>query len=192
VRTGAVVAVVVVLQGLAVRGAAVPIGPGDQARARGPVPRAALRLPAAIRWQWPLEPAPAVVRRFQPAPTPWGAGHRGVDLAAQPGQPVLAAGAGVVGFAGVIAGRGVVTVVHAGGLRTTYEPVTARARPGTIVVAGDEIGRVDATPGHCGPATCLHWGLLRGVGPSAVYLDPLALVGALGIDLEPPVLLPLR
>jgi murein DD-endopeptidase MepM/ murein hydrolase activator NlpD len=187
-----VVAVVVVLQGLAVRGAAVPIGPGDQARARGPVPHAAPRLPVPTRWQWPLGPAPAVVRRFQPAPTPWGAGHRGVDLAARPGEAVLAAGPGVVGFAGVIAGRGVVTVVHAGGLRTTYEPVTALVSPGAVVVAGEPIARVDVTPGHCQPATCLHWGLLRGVGPGAVYLDPLSLLGALGIDLRPPVLLPLR
>jgi murein DD-endopeptidase MepM/ murein hydrolase activator NlpD len=181
VRTGAVVAVVVVLQGLAVRGAAVPIGPGDQARARGPVPRAAPRLPAAIRWQWPLEPAPAVVRRFQPAPTPWGAGHRGVDLASRPGQPVLAAAAGVVSYAGVIAGRGVITVRHGEGLRTTYEPVTSSVAVGSSVRAGQQIAVVSAVPGHCAPRTCLHWGLIRG----STYLDPLLVFG-----LGRPVLLP--
>jgi murein DD-endopeptidase MepM/ murein hydrolase activator NlpD len=54
---------------------------------------------------------------------PFGPGHRGVDLAAVAGAPVLAAGAGTVVFAGTVAGRGVVSVDHSGGLRTTYEPV---------------------------------------------------------------------
>lgn len=68
--------------------------------------------------------APEVTRGFDPPDGPYRPGHRGVDLAAGPGTPVLAAGAGVVGYAGVLAGRGVVTVVHPGdGLRTTYEPV---------------------------------------------------------------------
>ena len=42
---------------------------------------------------------------------------------------------------------------------------------------------VAATPGHCAPATCLHWGVLRG----ETYLDPLVLVGAVRV-----MLLPLR
>jgi hypothetical protein len=50
------------------------------------------------------------------------------------------------------------------------------------VVAGGRLGVVAAVPGHCAPATCLHWGVRRG----DVYLDPLQLVGT-----GPPVLLPL-
>jgi murein DD-endopeptidase MepM/ murein hydrolase activator NlpD len=110
-------------------------------------------------------------------------------LLAHVGQPVLAAGEGVVTYSGVIAGRGVVTVAHAGGLRTTYEPVTARAAVGAPVRAGTPIGRVAATPGHCAPATCVHWGLISGSGPEATYLDPLSLLEA---ATGPPVLLPLR
>ncbi|MDZ4351856.1 MAG: M23 family metallopeptidase, partial [Arthrobacter sp.] len=58
----------------------------------------------AGRLEWPLRPRPAVVRGFD-APSPnWQRGHRGVDLAAVPGQSVYAAGAGTVVFAGELAG----------------------------------------------------------------------------------------
>jgi murein DD-endopeptidase MepM/ murein hydrolase activator NlpD len=160
-----------------------PTGSGVVASAGDPV------VSPAGRWQWPLEPAPAVVRRFRASPTLWGAGHRGVDLAARVGQPVLAAAAGVVTFAGVVAGRGVVAVTHAGGLRSTYEPVRGDVVVGARVSAGQPIGVVEGTPGHCSPVTCLHWGAVRGSGHAARYVDPLAM---LGVDLSPPVLLPLR
>ncbi len=64
------------------------------------------------QWGWPLPGIPTVLRPFQPPPTPYAAGHRGVDLAAPVGASVLAAGTGVIGYAGRLAGRGVVTVVH--------------------------------------------------------------------------------
>lgn len=123
-------------------------------------------------WRWPLTPRPVVLRGFAPPAHRWLAGHRGVDLAGHSGQPVLAAGAGTVTFASVLAGRGVLVVGH-GALRTTYEPVQATAPVGTVVRAGDVIGRLDATGGHClAVSPCLHWGVLRG----RAYLDPLALV----------------
>ena len=62
--------------------------------------------------------------RMFDAPTPnWNRGHRGVDLAGSPGQPVYAAAAGTVVFAGELAGRPLVSIAHPGGLRTSYEPV---------------------------------------------------------------------
>jgi murein DD-endopeptidase MepM/ murein hydrolase activator NlpD len=77
-------------------------------------------LPAAparaddVRLRWPLEPA-QVTRGFD-APAPdWQRGHRGVDLAGQPGQPVYVAAAGTVVYAGMLAGRPVVSVEHDGG-----------------------------------------------------------------------------
>lgn len=80
---------------------------------------------------------------------------------------------GVVTFAGPIAGRGVLVVTHAGGLRSTFEPVTPLVEVGATVRRGQPIAAVDATVGgHCAPALCLHWGVLRG----ETYLDPLALV----------------
>src|SRR3954469_25434222 len=92
--------------------------------------------PPAVRvssWGWPLEPRPTVARPFRAPPTPWSAGHRGVDLVAHVRQPVLSAGRGRVSFSGVVAGRGVVVVSHPGGLRTTYEPVDERLAVGTLV-----------------------------------------------------------
>jgi len=127
-------------------------------------------------WQWPIAgrsgTAPAVVRGFQAPATPYGPGHRGVDLAGSPGQPVTAAGDGVITVAGEIAGRGVVVVVH-GPLRTTYEPVADSVRVGQRVTRGQVVGTLAAGHAGCGPpGECLHWGLLRG----GDYLDPLSLM----------------
>src|ERR1700761_8357794 len=102
----------------------------------------------ATRLQWPLRPPPAVVRAFD-APSPdWNRGHRGVDLAGSPGQPVYAAGAATVVYAGTLAGRELVSLAHPGGLRTSYEPVRAAVRVGQRLQAGAVIGRLSA--GHSG------------------------------------------
>jgi murein DD-endopeptidase MepM/ murein hydrolase activator NlpD len=135
----------------------------------------------APSWRWPLDPVPRVVAGFDAPAGPYAAGHRGVDLAAGVGQPVRSAGAGVVSFAGRVAGRGVVSVTHPSGLRTTYEPVTASVTTGATVRAGQALGTVSAAPGHCLPATCLHWGLRDG----DTYLDPLGLLGAVRVRLLP-------
>ena len=146
--------------------------------AAGPVPRAPVPVAG---FGWPLGGTPKVVRRFDPPPQPWLAGHRGVDLAGEPGAPVLAAGAGTVVFAGMLAGRGVVSIDHVNGLRTTYEPVLASITAGAAVGRGSRIGALE--PGHpdCREAACLHWGLRRG----EVYLDPLTLLGSGRVRLLP-------
>lgn len=101
-----------------------------------------------------------------------------MDLAAEAGTPVLAAGAGTVVFAGPVAGRGVVSIDHVGGLRTTYEPVSPIVRAGDLVARGQQIGTVQA--GHPGCTACLHSGVLHwGVRRGMDYLDPLRLL-ALG------------
>ncbi|WP_413767275.1 M23 family metallopeptidase [Rhodococcus pyridinivorans] len=127
----------------------------------------------AGRFVWPLDPRPAVSRQFDPPEQNWLPGHRGVDLDAHVGQTVLAAGDGVVAFAGVVAGKPVVSVDHEGGLRTTYEPVEAAVAAGRRVTRGDPIGTVVAGHDGCASPACLHWGLRRG---RADYLDPLPLV----------------
>ena len=133
---------------------------------------------------WPLAPEPDVVRGFEPPPSPYASGHRGVDLAGTPGQAVLAALPGTIGFAGSIGGKPVVTVVH-GGRRTTYEPVVASVAVGQEVDAGEAIGRLTLTDSHCFPAACLHWGLVEGTGRAKAYLDPLSLVGGGPVRLLP-------
>ncbi|HWI42116.1 MAG TPA: M23 family metallopeptidase [Nocardioides sp.] len=129
---------------------------------------------------WPLQPAPEVVARFDPPDSPYGAGHRGVDLAGRPGQVVHAALAGRITFAGSLAGRGVVVVSH-GATRTTYEPVSATVHVGEEIARGGVVGSLDLTASHCFPRACLHWGWLRG----ETYLDPLRLVGGGPVRLLP-------
>lgn len=133
---------------------------------------------------WPLTPEPDVVRPFEPPSDPYAPGHRGVDLAGAPGQAVLAALPGTVGFAGSIGGKPVVTLLH-GGRRTTYEPVVASVERGQEVAAGDVLGSLVVLDGHCFPAACLHWGLIVDVGDGEDYADPLSLVGSRPVRLLP-------
>lgn len=139
-----------------------------------PAPPTGFVLPVAL---------PAVVLTpFRAPESPYGPGHRGVDLAAAVGSPVVAAGDGLVRFAAAVAGRPVVSIEHAGGLRTTYEPVTASVRVGARVSVGRPIGTLQ--PGHpgCAPASCLHWGARL---PDRIYLDPMALLTTWEVRLLP-------
>jgi murein DD-endopeptidase MepM/ murein hydrolase activator NlpD len=137
------------------------------------------------RLRWPLRPRPAVLRTFD-APTPnWQRGHRGVDLAAVPGQPVYSAGRGAVVFAGDLAGRPVVSVAHPGGLRTSYEPVLAAVKRGQLVAAGTPLGELLAGHDGCSAPACLHWGAMWGPAANADYVDPLGLLATTPIRLKP-------
>jgi murein DD-endopeptidase MepM/ murein hydrolase activator NlpD len=135
--------------------------------------------PAVPGGRWPLAGAPRVVRPFEAPAHRYGAGHRGADLAGRVGMPVLAALPGRVAFAGLVAGRGVVSV-DTGALRTTYEPVAAQVRAGDVLAAGDPLGVLTAGS-HC-REPCLHWGLRSGQD----YLDPLrTLRSGAGVALVP-------
>src|SRR6266511_309497 len=90
---------------------------------------------AALLAPWPARSATAhpylrpvrgaILRHFEPPPTPYAAGHRGIDMAAPVGTPVLASNDGVVAFAGPVAGSLFVSIDHADGLRTTYSFLSA-------------------------------------------------------------------
>ena len=139
----------------------------------------------AGRLQWPLRPPPVVTRVFD-APSPdWQRGHRGVDLAGAPGQPVYAAGPATVVFAGKLAGRPVVSLAHAGGLRTSYEPVEAAVRVGQRVDESSVLGRLVAGHPGCPAAACLHWGAMWGRAARADYVDPIGLLAATPVRLKP-------
>lgn len=148
----------------------------------------AVAAPAAAadgRLDWPIRPRPAVLRTFDaPAPN-WNRGHRGVDLAGVATQPVYAAAAGTVVFAGELAGRPVISIAHPGGLRTSYEPVRAAVRAGQLVDSGSAIGQLVAGHAGCGAAACLHWGAMWGPASHADYVDPLGLVATTPIRLKP-------
>ncbi|WP_460656463.1 M23 family metallopeptidase [Kribbella endophytica] len=135
------------------------------------------QLPDAV---WPLDPRPRIVHAYNPPAKPWLPGHRGIDLAGTPGQPVLAATNGTITYAGPVAGRSVVVITH-GPQRTTYEPVIPSVPTGTTVHAAQPIGHLSAAASHCTPKTCLHWGLLEG----KTYLNPLSLLPAQPVRLLP-------
>jgi len=138
-----------------------------------------------VRLDWPLRPPPAVVRGYD-APSPdWNPGHRGVDLAGTPGQRVYAAGPATVVFAGLLAGRPVVSLAHPGGLRTSYEPVRTAVRTGQRVTAETVIGELAAGHAGCRAAACLHWGAMWGPASGALYVDPLGLLRSTPIRLKP-------
>lgn len=145
--------------------------------------------PDTVRLEWPLRPTPAVVRGFD-APSPnWRPGHRGVDLAGRAGQPVYAAGRATVVFAGLLAGRPVVSLAHPGGLRTSYEPVRAVVRVGQQVTAQTVLGELMAGHADCrashGAGACLHWGAMWGPASGADYVDPLGLLASTPVRLKP-------
>lgn len=159
--------------------AAMPVADPSGAAAEAPVPPA-----AGQRFRWPLGPPHHVVRPFRPPAHRYGSGHRGVDIAAAPKAAVHAAAAGVVVYAGPLAGRGVISIQHANGIRTTYEPVAAAVQRDDHVRAGQLIGTLRT--GHAGcRAACLHWGALRVQAGHRSYLDPLALLGAAHVRLLP-------
>jgi len=138
---------------------------------------AALLAPAAARaaatggWIRPV--SGAVVRPFDPPESRFGAGHLGVDLVAPSGTPVVAAGPGVVSFAGTVAGTRHVVIAHAGNLRTSYSFLASiTVRRGDAVRAGDVVGTTGGTgQGHDGHV--LHFGLRS----ADTYLDPMTLLG---------------
>lgn len=139
----------------------------------------------ADRLNWPLRPRPGVARQFD-APAPdWHRGHRGVDLAGTAGQVVYAAGPGTVVFAGLLAGRPVVSVAHPGGLRTSYEPVDPSVQAGRRVDAGAAIGVLQVGHAGCPVPACLHWGAMWGPAANADYVDPLGLLATTPIRLKP-------
>lgn len=139
---------------------------------------------------WPVGLRPSVVRAWEPPPTTYARGHRGVDLSAPPGSPVRAVAPGRVSFAGRVAGRGVIAVELSDTgdppLRTTYEPVQASLKKGDEVTTGTILGTLEAARSHC-PTACMHWGLRRG----ETYLDPLSLLPPWLLRRGPSRLLPL-
>ncbi|MEU3555098.1 M23 family metallopeptidase [Streptomyces fragilis] len=172
-------------------------GPGPGSGPSGPavpgVPSQVPSGPAAevprIARNWPVGVRPSVLRGWEPPPSAYGRGHRGVDLAAGAGAEVRSVAAGRVSFAGRVAGRGVVSVELTGTgdppLRTTFQPVSPEVRRGDAVGAGAVLGGLGAGD-HCGGAVCLHWGLRRG----PAYLDPLTLLPFHLLTPLPPRLLP--
>lgn len=112
-----------------------------------------------------------VERGFDPG-RPFGAGHRGVDLAAAPGTPVRAACGGPVVFAGRIGSSGGIVTLRCGRWRVTHMPLAAFSARGSVR-RGAVIGTVAASREHHG----LHLGVRR-EGVRFGYEDPLRFLAA--------------
>lgn len=114
--------------------------------------------------------------RFDAPEHAYGPGHRGIDYAVPAGTPVRASAPGLVTFAGPVADAVAVTILHEGGLETTYSSLaTVAARAGARVDEGTWIGT--AGRAHPGGLEGLHFG----VKVNGVYADPLAFVGTVSV-----------
>ena len=113
--------------------------------------------PQAV-WEWPTSGDHLIIRDFTAPLTPWGAGHRGLDLAAEDSDIVAPTG-GTISFSGWVVNRGVLTITTPEGMLISMEPVTPAIESGEQVRRGQVIARVE--PGHCA-TPCLHLGLRVG------------------------------
>jgi murein DD-endopeptidase MepM/ murein hydrolase activator NlpD len=102
-------------------------------------------VPGAVPTFEPPVDAP-VIDRFRAPEHPYGPGNRGWEYDTEPGAVVLAAGAGVVSFAGQVGGPLHVTVAHGGGLRTTYSFLSSvEVAAGARIARGERVGTADDT-----------------------------------------------
>jgi murein DD-endopeptidase MepM/ murein hydrolase activator NlpD len=122
---------------------------------------------AAIPWSWPV--TGPIVRGYDPPDSPYGSGHRGIDVAAAIGSLVLAPDDGVVTFAGKVGGRLFLTIDHGAGVTSTCSWLTSvLVRKNDRVTRGQPVattdwGHTDLTVPH------LHFG----VRLDGAYVDPL-------------------
>jgi murein DD-endopeptidase MepM/ murein hydrolase activator NlpD len=138
------------------------------------------RVPAG-RWSWPVAAPHPIARPYLAPATEYGPGHRGIDIRAPAGSVVRAPASGIVHFAGFVVDRPVLSIAHAGGVLSSFEPVVAGVAAGNRVLRGQVIGVLLA--GHCA-SSCLHLGArVRGE-----YVNPLLFLG----DVPRAVLLPVR
>jgi murein DD-endopeptidase MepM/ murein hydrolase activator NlpD len=127
-------------------------------------------------WAWPVQGP--VIRGFDPPDTPFGAGHRGIDIAVAPGTPILAPEAGTVSFAGRVGGEVFVTIVHGGGLSSTYSWISSTTvQQGDVVSRGQPIGTTGTGP----PGASLPH-LHLGAKLDGEYVDPLMLLAPVGVE----------
>jgi pimeloyl-ACP methyl ester carboxylesterase len=117
-----------------------------------------------------------IARPFDAPESAYGPGHRGIDYQVAPGTRVRASAAGIVEFAGNVAGTLAVTIDHDEGLETTYSDLAdiwvgrgAKVDEGTFL--GSSGDAHDGTPG-------LHFG----VKLNDMYIDPEQMLGAMDLS----------
>ena len=134
--------------------------------------------PTAGAWTWPVKGP--ILQKFVLGDDPYAAGqHRGIDIGAGIGEPVLAPASGTVSFAGTVPVSGkVVTIQTADGYSVTLTHLGS-----TNVRRGETVGE-EAVVGTIGPTgevehdvPYVHLGIRRSEDPNG-YIDPLLFLPA--------------
>ena len=142
-------------------------------------PSLLLLAPATARagapgWRWPV--SGAVITGYRNGDDPYAGGqHRGIDIAAAVGTPVVAAVGGTVSYAGLAGSSGLTVAVRTadGRLETSYLHLSAIAvRAGEGVEGGDRLGAVGTTGRRSAAEPHLHFGV-READNRFAYHDPL-------------------
>jgi murein DD-endopeptidase MepM/ murein hydrolase activator NlpD len=137
-----------------------------------PLAAASAAVSSTEMWEWPVEAPHPIVRPYLAPETPYSSGHRGIDIDTGSLADVLAPTDGVVHFSGVVVDRPVLSILHDGGVISSYEPVSSSLSRGDKVVRGQVVGQVQV--GHCS-ARCLHFG----VRLNGEYVSPLNYLGVI-------------
>lgn len=144
--------------------------------------------PAEGTWTWPVDGE--VITTYENGDDPYAAGqHRGIDIAAAAGEPVVASTAGTVTFAGTVGSAGLTVGIRTddGRFDTSYLHLeSAGVEEGDQVEPGDEIGAVGTSGSGSVEEPHLHFGV-RLAGEDHAYRDPLDFLGAPSAPVaEPP------
>ena len=129
---------------------------------------------ASPGWQWPVRGP--VITPYRNGSDPYAGGqHRGIDIAAPVGTPVVAATGGTVTFAGLLGSSGLAVAVRTadGRFDTSYLHLSSiRVAAGDVVAPGDSLGAVGTTGRRSAVEPHLHFGV-RDAGSRFAYHDPL-------------------
>ena len=132
--------------------------------------------PATGLWTWPV--TGPILRGFDPPDSPYGSGHRGIDIGTAVGTAIVAPAAGVVSFAGKVGGQLFLTIAHGGAVQSTASWLTD-----VLVHEGDTVeeGQVVAHTGWGHPTEPLPH-LHFSVRLDGVYVDPLDYLAPMDLD----------
>ena len=133
---------------------------------------------AAREWSWPVRGD--VLTAYRNGPDPYSSGqHRGIDVAAPVGTPVVAAVAGTVEYAGTVGSAGLTVSQRTsdGRYQLSYLHLSRIAvHRGQSIDAGERLGDVGVSGRPSAERPHLHFGV-RAAGERHGYVDPLGLLG---------------
>jgi hypothetical protein len=152
-------------------------GVGGQNAGSGSANTDASGAPPALRWVRPA--SGPITSKYGPRkpPKPGASSfHKGVDIGAKNGSPIVAAAEGKISFAGVSGAHGNhVKIKHSNGYVSTYSHLSRiSVKVGDRVLAGNEVGKCGSTGVSTAPH--LHFEILK----SGANIDPATVVPGLG------------